>query len=257
MVQALVLVRCTGCELKDIQSISKRKTANNRFLLFIDKEKTINIKAQSIQDAYILDSLVFEYIAMIENRAKYNTTNSQEASLEVYGSFKRHSDISIRMGCAFKVIETNSIFQCQIQKNPSVFKAELLAIIMALLCLDRSTRVTICTDSQIIINQFSKINTLSIFAVQRLKLQYMKAHDSDDHSNVVDKLAKEACSKECLVINPKLLTHNGTICWNHKPIERNITLMIKDIKETQYIEQFLTLNRNRYSTSPSDLESFD
>ena len=90
-----------------------------------------------------------------------------------------------------------------------------------------------------------------------MTLQKVKAHDSDDHSNIVDKLAKEACSKECLVIDPKLLANNGTICWNHKPIERNITRMVKDIKETQYIEQFLMLNRNRYFTSPSDLESFD
>ncbi|GBC07043.1 hypothetical protein RclHR1_07200001 [Rhizophagus clarus] len=88
-------------------------------------------------------------------------------------------------------------------------------------------------------------------------LQKVKAHDSDDHSNVVNKLAKEACSKECLVIDPKLLAHNSTICWNHKPIERNITLMVKDIREIQYIEQFLMLNRNKYFISPSDLESFD
>ncbi|GES77902.1 hypothetical protein GLOIN_2v1766738 [Rhizophagus clarus] len=121
-IQVPVLIKCTGCELKDIQS-----------------------RTQSIQDAYILDSSVFEYIAMIENRVKYNTTNSQEASIR------------------------------------------------------------------------------------------MKAYDSDDHSNVVDKLAKEACGKECL----KYHTYD------------------KDIKEIQYIEQFLMLNRNRYFTSPSDLESFD
>ncbi|GET00818.1 hypothetical protein GLOIN_2v1766738 [Rhizophagus clarus] len=155
--------------------------------------------------------------------------------------------------------------------DTGVIKAELIAIIMALLCSDKSIRITICTDSQIIINQFSKINTLSIFAVQRLKLQYsglaikellvtlqkVNAHDSDDHSNVVDKLAKKACSRAYLVIDPKLLAHNGTICWNHKPIERNITLMVKDIKETQYIKQFLMLNKNRYFTLPSDLESFN
>ncbi|GBC00801.1 hypothetical protein RclHR1_03980017 [Rhizophagus clarus] len=191
---------------------------------------------------------------MIENRIKYNITNSQDASvrsmldffhpillrnqliniqdivkgqssLTIYtdGFFKRHSDTSVIMGSMFKIIETNSIFQCQIQKNPSVIKAELIVIIMILLCLDSSTRVTICTDSQIIINQFFKINTLSIFAIQRLKLQYsilwilfiklirfkdliitlqkvkaydsddhMKAYDSNDHSNAVDKLAKEA-----------------------------------------------------------------
>ncbi|GES74163.1 hypothetical protein GLOIN_2v1766738 [Rhizophagus clarus] len=179
---------------KICESRSKRKIANNRCLLFINKEKTINVKAQSIQDMYILDSLVFEYITMIENRIKYNTTNSQEASvrntvkgqssLTIYTdeSFKRYSDTSIRM---------------------------------------------------------------------------VKAHDSDDHSNIVDKLAKETYSKECLVIDPKLLVYNGSIYWNHKPIERNITLMVKDIKETQYIEQFLTLNRNRYFILLSDLESFD
>ncbi|GBB94106.1 hypothetical protein RclHR1_22930003 [Rhizophagus clarus] len=221
--------------------------ANNKCFLFIDKEKTINVKAQSIQDAYILDSSVFEYIVMIENRVKYNTTNSQEASVRsmldffhpilfcnqliniqdtvkghssliIYtdGSFKRHSDTSIRMDSAFKVIETNSIFQC-IQKNPSLIRFKDLIV----------------------------------------TLQKVKAHNSDDHSNVVDKLAKDACSKECLLIDPKLLAHNGTICWNHKPIEKNITLMVKDIKETKYIEQFLMLNRNRYFTSPSDLELFD
>ncbi|GBB92975.1 hypothetical protein RclHR1_20940001 [Rhizophagus clarus] len=215
-------------------------------LLFIDKEKTINVKAQSIQDAYKLNSSVFEYIAIIENRIKYNITNSQEVSvrsmldffypillcnqliniqdtvkdqlfLTIYtdGFFKRNSDTSVMMGSTFKI-------QYQIQENPLVIKAELIAIIIALLCLDK-----------------------------------MKAHDSDDYSNVINKLAKKACSKECLVIDPKLLAYNGTICWNHKPIEKNIILMVKDIKETQYIEQFLMLNRNRHFTSPSDLESFD
>ncbi|GBB96322.1 hypothetical protein RclHR1_27260001 [Rhizophagus clarus] len=67
-IQAPVLIHCSGCKLKDIQSRSKRKMANNRCLLFIDKESTIDVKAQSIQDAYILDSSIFEYIAMIENR---------------------------------------------------------------------------------------------------------------------------------------------------------------------------------------------
>ncbi|GES83459.1 hypothetical protein GLOIN_2v1790829 [Rhizophagus clarus] len=47
-IQVLVLIKYTGCELKDIQPRSKRKTANNRCLLFIDKEKIINVKAQSI-----------------------------------------------------------------------------------------------------------------------------------------------------------------------------------------------------------------
>ncbi|GES90649.1 hypothetical protein GLOIN_2v1766738 [Rhizophagus clarus] len=81
---------------------------------------------------------------MIENRIKYSITNAQEAS-----------------------------------ENPSVIKAELMAMIMALLCLDKGTRLI-------------RIKDLIV------TLQKVKAHDSDDHSNVVDKLAKEACSNECL-----------------------------------------------------------
>ncbi|GES81881.1 hypothetical protein GLOIN_2v1786842 [Rhizophagus clarus] len=172
-VQVPVLIRCTGYELKNIQSRSKRKTANNRCLLFIDKEKTINVKAQSIQDVYILDSSVFEYIAIIENRI-------------ILLIHKKHL--------------------LEIQENPLVIKAELTAIIMALLCLNRSTRLIRFKDLVI-------------------TLQKVKAHDFDDHNNIVDKLIKEACNKECLVIDLKLFAHNSIICWNYKPIERNITLM--------------------------------
>ncbi|GES75537.1 hypothetical protein GLOIN_2v1766738 [Rhizophagus clarus] len=197
----------------DIQLRSKRKTANNRCLLFIDKEKTINVKAQSIQNTYILDSSVFEYIAMIENRIKYSITNSQEASVRSMLDFF-HS-----------ILLRNQLINIQ-----DTVKGQ--------------SSLTIYTDGS-----FKRHSNTSIMMV--------KAHDSDDHSNVVNKLAKEACSKECLVIDPKLLAHNSTICWNHKPIERNITLMVKDIREIQYIEQFLMLNRNKYFISPSDLESFD
>ncbi|GET01300.1 hypothetical protein GLOIN_2v1766738 [Rhizophagus clarus] len=156
---------------------------------------------------------------MIENRIKYNITNSQEAfvgsmldffylillhnqfiniqdtvkgqlSLTIYtdGSFKRHSDTSIRMG----------IQRLKLQYS-------ILWILFIKLIRFKDLIIT---------------------------LQKVKAHDSNNHSNFVDKLAKEACSKECLVINPKLFAHNGIICWNYKPIERSITLMVKDIKET-------------------------
>ncbi|GBB90433.1 hypothetical protein RclHR1_01740010 [Rhizophagus clarus] len=188
-IQAPVLIKCTGCELKDIQPRSKRKTANNRCLLFIDKKKTINVKAQSIQDTYILDSSVFEYIAMIENRIKYNTVNKDQSSLTIYtnGSFKRHSDTSVMMGSVFKIIETNSIFQCQIQENPLILKLQYSILWILFIKLIRFKNLIVT-------------------------LQKVKAHDSDDHSNVVDKLAKEACSKECLVIDSKLLAYNGAIC---------------------------------------------
>ncbi|GES90656.1 hypothetical protein GLOIN_2v1766738 [Rhizophagus clarus] len=183
-------------------------------LLFIDKEKTINVKAQSIQDAYKLNSSVFEYIAIIENRIKYNITNSQEVSVRSMLDF------------FYPILLCNQLINIQDTVKDQLF-------------------LTIYTDGF-----FKRNSDTSV-------MMGMKAHDSDDYSNVINKLAKKACSKECLVIDPKLLAYNGTICWNHKPIEKNIILMVKDIKETQYIEQFLMLNRNRHFTSPSDLESFD
>ncbi|CAB5356500.1 unnamed protein product [Rhizophagus irregularis] len=72
----------------------------------------------------------------------------------------------------------------------------------------------------------------------------VKAHSDCDHNKEADKLAKSGTEKNVLIIEDKLLLHNGTVCWRDMLIERNPILMIKGIKDAQFIEEFLMLYCN-------------
>jgi hypothetical protein len=78
-----------------------------------------------------------------------------------------------------------------------------------------------------------------------VKLIKVKAHSNSDNNYKVNKLARLGIEKEILMIEDALLLHNGTICWRDMLIERNPILMIKGIKDVQFIDEFMTLNRNR------------
>ncbi|CAB4443902.1 unnamed protein product [Rhizophagus irregularis] len=61
---------------------------------------------------------------------------------------------------------------------------------------------------------------------------------------MVDNLAKDAVSKDPIYIDPRLLMYKGNVCWNRNLIEKEVTIMIKHIRETQWIEEFFNLHRN-------------
>ncbi|CAB5379556.1 unnamed protein product [Rhizophagus irregularis] len=72
------------------------------------------------------------------------------------------------------------------------------------------------------------------------------AHSVCDYNKEADKLAKSDAEKNnVLIIEDKLLLHNDMVCWRDMPIERNPILMIKGIKDAQFIEEFLMLHRNK------------
>ncbi|EXX58631.1 hypothetical protein RirG_196170 [Rhizophagus irregularis DAOM 197198w] len=90
-----------------------------------------------------------------------------------------------------------------------------------------------------------------------VKLVKVKAHSNSDNNNKIDKLAKLGIKKEILMIEDALLLHNGTICWRDMPIEHNSILMIKGIKDAQFIDKFIMLNRNRIRYQSEVLELID
>ncbi|GBC15920.2 hypothetical protein GLOIN_2v1786842 [Rhizophagus irregularis DAOM 181602=DAOM 197198] len=140
------------------------------------------------------------------------------------------------IGCVF-VISTpiKKIFNCEIVDNPSSNKAELMAVILSLMICLKAAKVKIYSDSQWVVNTFDDLYFLTIKDIERSKVNYRKA----------DKLAKSGAEKSVLIIEDKLLLHNGTICWKDMPIERNPILMIKGIKDAQFIEEFLMLQQNK------------
>src|SRR5688500_10442476 len=74
----------------------------------------------------------------------------------------------------------------------------------------------------------------------------VKVHNNSEYNNIVDKLAKDALDKDPIYINSKLLLYKRNVCWNYNPIEKNVIIMIKYIRETQWIEEFFNLHRNEY-----------
>ncbi|CAB4387198.1 unnamed protein product [Rhizophagus irregularis] len=194
----------------------------------------------------------------------------QETDIEIYtdGSMKNVATSEIMMGCAFVIsAPIKKSFNCGIVNNPSSNKAELMAVILSLMICPKAANVEIYSDSQWVVNTFDDLNFLTIKDIKRSKVNYkvlwlylfkiiriyslkvkitkVKAYGDCDYNKEADKLAKSSAEKNVLIIKDKLLLHNGTICWRDMPIERNPILMIKGIKDAQFIDEFLMLYRNK------------
>ncbi|CAB5382690.1 unnamed protein product [Rhizophagus irregularis] len=142
------------------------------------------------------------------------------------------------MGSAFLISSPiDRYFNCSIGDNPFSNKAELIPVILNLMA-------------------YHKWQMLRIYGFN-VKLVKVKAHSNSDNNNKIDKLAKLGIKKEILMIEDALLLHNGTICWRDMPIEHNPILMIKGIKDAQFIDKFIMLNRNRIRYQSEVLELID
>src|SRR6185369_10390443 len=90
-----------------------------------------------------------------------------------------------------------------------------------------------------------------------INLVKIKAHGDNENNKTVDKLAKLGIYKETLMVEDALLLHNGTICWRDMPIERNPILTIKGVKDAQFVDEFMSLNRSLIYQQPELLELID
>ncbi|PKC58605.1 hypothetical protein RhiirA1_540992 [Rhizophagus irregularis] len=268
-VQLPILKKCGGCEVKTNQIRNKRNNTKVRCIADISIENCVKVNANSIQnDRYIADMAIYETLAQAECKYYRKTSmneciiekvngllkyihssdyrnaliieiaNSlmQETDIEIYtdGSMKNIATNEIIMGCTFVIsAPIKKSFNCGITDNPSSNKAELMAVILNI---ERSK-----------VNY--KVLWLCLFKIIRIyslkvKITKVKAHSDCDYNKEADKLAKSGAEKNVLIIEDKLLLHNGTVCWRDMPIERNPILMIKGIKDAQFIEEFLMLHRN-------------
>ncbi|CAB5306712.1 unnamed protein product [Rhizophagus irregularis] len=118
--------------------------------------------------------------------------------------------------------------------HPSSNKAELMAVILSLMNCPKAANVEIYSDSQWVVNTFDDLYFLTIKDIERSKVNYkvlwlclfiiiriyslkvritkVKVHSDCDYNKEADKLAKSGAEKNVLIIEDKLLLHNGTIC---------------------------------------------
>ncbi|CAB5360707.1 unnamed protein product [Rhizophagus irregularis] len=261
-VQLPILKKCGGCEVKTNQIRNKRNNTKVRCIADISIENCVKVNANSIQnDRYIADMAIYETLAQAECKY-YRKTSMNECIIEkVNGLLKYIHSSDYRNALIIEI--ANSLMQetdIEIYTDGSMKNIATNEIIMG------SANVEIYSDSQWVVNTFDELNFLTIKDIERLKVNYkvlwlclfkiiriyslkvkitkVKAHSDCDYNKEADKLAKSDAEKNVLIIEDKLLLHNGTVCWRNMPIERNPILMIKGIKDAQFIEEFLMLHHN-------------
>ncbi|PKY60404.1 hypothetical protein RhiirA4_484066 [Rhizophagus irregularis] len=161
-------------------------------------------------------------------------------------------------------------FSTTIDKWPSAYRGELLAVILALCVVPRDSKVRINTDSLNVITQFDKLKKSRFTQTSReyfkcnnnflwailcrivlklnLHVEMFKviAHGEDIGNNYVDKLAKEAHLDQDRYI---IFRHDAVLikalpCWNGIVIENRLRAFIKTLCNFKGLEKFINLNRN-------------
>ncbi|GBC51848.2 ribonuclease H-like domain-containing protein [Rhizophagus irregularis DAOM 181602=DAOM 197198] len=181
----------------------------------INIENCVKINANLIQnDRYIADIAIYEALAQAECKY-YRKTSMNEciiekvnglfkyihpsdyrnALIEIANSLTQETDIEIYTDESMKNVATNEIMM----DNPSSNKAELMAVILSLMICPKAANVEIYSDSQWIIRIYSL----------KVKITKVKVHSDYDYNKEADKLAKSDAEKNVLIIEDKLLLHNG------------------------------------------------
>ncbi|GBC12692.2 ribonuclease H-like domain-containing protein [Rhizophagus irregularis DAOM 181602=DAOM 197198] len=162
-------------------------------------------------------------------------------------------------------------FHSEISYFPSSNKAELLAVISALIVLPSNSEVTIYTDSNNIITgyydiidrnnfiisprKFFKIQTNNIYwsilreiiVTNNLTLDFIKVkgHSDDQFNNYINEFITHTDELSNLVFKPNNLINLDYIPqWNNIIIECNLCQFLKKKSKVQHWEKILNLNRN-------------
>jgi ribonuclease HI len=179
------------------------------------------------------------------------------------GSLSHFSQQDIKLSCAWiqtKNINVEHSFSCSLESFPSSTKAELMAIMTALLTCPQHCLVSIYTDSQssiqLIENQTIHENTRKKFKTKNFSIitsiqhiintlslkvifHKIKAHTGNRLNDLVDSLAKSA-PPETLIINPNSIKLHSTISFNQQYVDYPLRSFIKIISYSQAVTKWRT-----------------
>ena len=148
------------------------------------------------------------------------------------------------MGIGWALIEHNNIihtFQAQTKFWPCSFKAELIAILSAIITVPRNCIVHIYTDSQSVISKYNNLNLISLslsfvntpyysfwyifinfIKLYNIQLTFYKvtAHQDNEFNNLADCFAHNYHNLSYLIFNTQnYYNHNYTLQLDNYPIE--------------------------------------
>ena len=237
---------------------------------YIPSPVTYNTAPNIIQ-RFLQQSMIHEQLLTIQQQLQHAST------LEFYtdGSLKDSGRESVSI--SFAIIQTDPSapyieFSATVRKWPSAARAELSAMLFALLVSPQHSTITIHTDAQCIINQFEilkketypfrprvvfKLATNSslwnvffeVLESQQISLSLLKvpAHSTNFNNNKVDLLAKQAHSTNIPTLT--ILPHYVSSIiyfplWNNNLVEVKLRLFITQLSEERGFENWINLHRN-------------
>ncbi|GBC07807.1 hypothetical protein RclHR1_00770020 [Rhizophagus clarus] len=170
------------------------------------------------------------------------------------------------MGAAWVEVSSsvNDTFQCSTAHLPSSTKAEVLAILTAIIAAPTHCHVTIYTDSKNAIDTFNKtgrtnlsqrrimkLNNFSLWILihrliqtksLRVEIFKVKAHSGHSHNDKADRLAKDACSNPPIFL---AISHYSQApimvptLANYGPLDKNIRKYLQRITNLHTFEKLL------------------
>ncbi|CAB4438295.1 unnamed protein product [Rhizophagus irregularis] len=139
-------------------------------------------------------------------------------------------------------------FYSTIDKWPSAYRGELLAVLLVLSVVPKNSKVRINTDSLNANNNFLWAILCRIIITLHLHVEMFKviAHGDDEGNNYVDNLAKAAHLDQdrYIVFKRDASMMKVLPCWNGILIENKLRSFLKNICNYKGLEKFVNLNRN-------------
>jgi ribonuclease HI len=185
------------------------------------------------------------------------------------GSLVNFGNPDIKLGFGWHLVPspfiTQSIeFYASTHGSPSSTKAEIMALLSALIVCPDSSTVTIYTDSQATIDGYNLNVIPNLFLTDRrrlkqhnfllwsvvleivaslnlsVRLRKVKAHSNDAHNDHADNLAKLGCAAPTLVVNYTRSSHHyAFVCWDSIPVEANIRKFINEANTSRIHDDWL------------------
>ncbi|GES84981.1 ribonuclease H-like domain-containing protein [Rhizophagus clarus] len=218
---------------------------------------------------YSLDTL---YLLIIKFLFRDRLIFYTDGSLSMDGTNK-----SI-MGAAWVEVSSSGIdtFQCSTAHLPSSTKAEVLAILTAIIASPTHCHVTIHTDSKNAIDSFNKtgrnnlsqrrimkLNNFSLWILihrliktksLRVDMFKVKAHSGQLHNDQADRLAKDACSNLPIFLATSHYSQAPVMVptlANYGPIDKNIRKYFRHITNLHTFEKLLRMKALSHLFGPS------
>jgi len=198
-----------------------------------------------------------------------NINHLKDIDIYTDGSLLDLGKSSCKMGIGWFIANNNTQkqqFQASIERFPSSTKAEIIAVLTALLVCPKQSNVNIFLDSLSTINTFTKIfKDYRLTHARRLKLpncwewviieqiitklelnivlHKIKGHSNNKQNDLADKLAKEGRSKPTLNINIQTIIPIG-LFYKGYLLDKPICVFWKEYFNAKYFCKFLNLQRN-------------